>query len=252
MPDQSAKTKNRPLRPLRLAAATGAALGIAGLAALLLRPEPNAPGPTCLNRTAEEDACLFIGAPLEIEGQPVFLPPKQQAFFPTRGQLAFVDAAARVWTAPARTLTDGATIPRLFIPLIGDRQAREYVLAAALHDAYCGIGNDTLGTFQTRPWPEVHRMFYEALLVGGTPPHTARIMFAAVYLGGPRWDDPDRSLDHVSDAALLREMEWCLYWIDTAEPPADEIERWMKQREPGLITGTQTEPDWDALLKNGV
>lgn len=228
--------------------AGGAALAVA--AVVLMPPEQDGEA-TCL-APLDDNRCLFIGAPLEVEGQPVFLPPKQQAFFPTRGHLAFVDAQNTVWTAPPKTLTDGATIPLLFTPLIGDRQAREYVLAAALHDAYCGIGNDALDTFQTRPWPDVHRMFYEALLVGGTPPHKAKIMFAAVYLGGPRWNDPDRDLTAVSQEALLREMEWCLFWIDRAEPSADEIERWMVNREQGLITGTQSEPDWEALFANGV
>lgn len=227
---------------------TGSALLVASLSVMYSKPEAEL---SCLTAT-DDKTCLFIGAPLEVEGQPVFLPSKQQAFFPTRGHLAFVDAEKTMWTAPPRTLTDGATIPILFAPLIGDRQAREYVLAAALHDAYCGIGNDALDTFQTRPWPDVHRMFYEALLVGGTPPHKARIMFAAVYLGGPRWNDPERDLSQVSPDVLLREMEWCLFWIDRAEPTADEIERWMKSREQGLISGTQVEPDWDMLFANGV
>ncbi|MDA7427544.1 DUF1353 domain-containing protein [Primorskyibacter aestuariivivens] len=226
--------------------AVAVALGL-GARALMMQPAEVAEA-SCLNRNEDEGTCVFIGAPLEIEGQPVFLPPKQQAFFPLKGQLAFIDAEKNIWTAPPKTLTDGATIPRLFAPLIGDRQAREYVLAAALHDAYCGIGNDGLETFHTRPWHDVHRMFYEALLVGGTPPHKAKIMFAAVYLGGPRWDDPDRSLDHVSEEALLREMEWCLIWIDREEPTIEQIEAWMQNREAGLINGTQAEPDWETLF----
>lgn len=244
MSDAAARPSRKRLWIAGGAVAVALALGVT---ALMVRPA-DAVAATCLDRSAKEDSCLFIGAPLEVAGQPVFLPPKQQAFFPTRGQLAFVDAQKTLWIAPPSTLTDGASIPRLFAPLIGDRQAREYLLAAALHDAYCGIGNDALDTFQTRPWPEVHRMFYEALLVGGTPPHKAKIMFAAVYLGGPRWDDPDRALDHVSDEALLREMEWCLFWIDRAEPSIAQIERWMETREAGLITGTQSEPDWDRLF----
>ncbi len=207
---------------------------------------------SCLTPSGDETVCKFVGAPLEVEGTPVFLEPLQQAFFPTRGELSFVDAEGAEWRAPPRTLTDGATIPLIFAPLIGDRQAREYVLAAAMHDAYCGIGNDALETYQTRPWPEVHRMFYEALLVGGTAPHKAKIMFAAVYLGGPRWNDAERSLATISEQALRQEMEWCLYWIDRVEPTADQIERWMLTRERGLLDGTQTEPDWDAIFRDGV
>ncbi|MEC3862268.1 DUF1353 domain-containing protein [Mesobacterium sp. TK19101] len=196
----------------------------------------------------EKGRCLFLGAPLQIAGTPVFLPPKQQAFFPTQAPLEFIDARGTVWIAPPNTLTDGATIPPYFEPLVGDRQSREYLLAAALHDAYCGIGNDALETFQTRPWPEVHRMFYEALLVNGTTPAKAKIMFAAVYLGGPRWNDPERSLDRVSVAALQQELEWCLKWLDGADPSVDRIEEWMRGREAALRNGTQAEPDWEALF----
>lgn len=231
------------------------AIGVLAIGGLLIVPRlmvPNAQESATCSSTPGEAACRFLGAPLEVEGVPVFLPPKQQAFFPTKGQLSFIDAEGRRWIAPPKTLTDGATIPIIFAPLIGDRQAREYVLAAAMHDAYCGIGNDAVETYHTRPWHEVHRMFYEALLVGGTPPHKARVMYAAVYLGGPRWDDPSRDLSHVSNEALILEMAWCLHWIDNAEPTVDQIERWMKMREAGLINGTQTEPDWDKLFTEGV
>ena len=245
MPDDDRSAARKPL----WIAALAVALTVGGGAAYVLFNPVEPEERSCLQRPSEE-TCIFIGTPLEIEGQPVFLNPKQQAFFPTRGQLAFVDANKKIWIAPPRTLTDGATIPRGLVPLIGDRQAREYVLAAALHDAYCGIGNDDLDTYHTERWDDVHRMFYEALLVGGTPPHKAKIMFAAVYLGGPRWDDPERSLDHVSEEALLREMEWCLIWIERAEPSVEQIEAWMKRREAGLINGTQTEPDWEALFKS--
>ena len=46
---------------------------------------------------------------------------------------------------------------------------------------------ERFGTPALTPWPEVHRMFYEGLLVGGTPVARAQLMYAAVWLGGPRW-----------------------------------------------------------------
>ncbi|KUF09266.1 DUF1353 domain-containing protein [Pseudoponticoccus marisrubri] len=199
---------------------------------------------SCHDLTERDRRCRFVGGPLEMAGAPVFMENFQQAFLPTRQQIDFVDAKGETWTAPPRTLTDGASIPTIFAPLVGDRQSREYLIAAALHDAYCGVGNEGLDTYWARPWQEVHRMFYEALLVNGTPPQKAKLMFAAVYLGGPRWDDPERDLGDVSEAALLQEMEWCLEWIRTENPSADEIEAWMDEREKALKEGRPSVPDY--------
>lgn len=188
------------------------------------------------------DLCRFIGGPLELAGQPVFLPNFPHAFLPTSAQVEFVDATGDVWTAPPQTLTDGATIPPIFAPLMGDRQSREYLMAAALHDAYCGVGNEDLPTFQTRAWEDVHRMFYEALLVNGTPSQKAKFMFAAVYLGGPRWDDPARDLDRIAPEILLQELEWCLEWIQLKEPSLARIQSWMTNRETVMKSGNHTIP----------
>lgn len=200
---------------------------------------------TCLEVVERDKLCRFVGGPLEMSGQPVFMESFPHAFLPTKGKIDFIDARGQVWTAPAQTLTDGATIPVIFAPLIGDRQSREYVMAAALHDAYCGVGNDTLETFRTRSWREVHRMFYEALLVNGTPPQKAKIMYAAVFLGGPRWDEPEISLHSLPMKMLLQEMEWCLKWIELTDPTADEIEKWMDERAKMLLSGApQVIPDY--------
>ncbi|MFZ7093233.1 DUF1353 domain-containing protein [Primorskyibacter sp. 2E233] len=207
-------------------------------------------GAACLGPGKDGKLCRFIGGPIEMAGSPVFVEKFQHAFLPTTRKIDFVDGFGQTWTAPPKTLTDGASIPTLFEPFMGDRQSREYLEAAALHDAYCGVGNEELETFQTKPWEEVHRMFYEALLVAGTPPAKAKIMFAAVYLGGPRWDDPERSLEGVDSEALKREMEWCLKWIRETDPDADEIVAWMKARETALKSGDSSKPDY--LQQRGI
>jgi hypothetical protein len=197
---------------------------------------------SCLAVSSTSDRCRFVGAPLEMAGSPVFVEKFAHAFLPTSKELTFVDARGETWTAPVQTLTDGASIPTIFEPIIGDRQSRDYLLAAALHDAFCGVGNETLSTFQTKRWEDVHRMFFEALIASGTSPQKAKVMFAAVYLGGPRWDDPARVLDSVSPADLLQELEWCADWIDATDPTPDEIEAWMQNREADLIAGTAVAP----------
>ncbi|WGW03830.1 DUF1353 domain-containing protein [Tropicibacter oceani] len=207
-------------------------------------------GEACLGPGEDGHFCRFVGGPIQIGGTPVFVEKFKHAFLPTTAQIDFVDGFGRTWTAPVQTLTDGASIPAVFEPLMGDRQSREYLEAAALHDAYCGVGNEALETYQTKPWEDVHRMFYEALLVAGTPPAKAKIIFAAVYLGGPRWNDPDRTLEGVEESALLREMEWCLKWIEETDPSADEIVDWMKAREMALKAGDSAKPDY--LTRRGI
>jgi hypothetical protein len=224
-----------------LALVLGAGFALVSLPEYLARHSAKGQS-SCLDVQVDPERCRFSGGPLEMAGAPVFLPEFQQAFLPTSQQVEFVDAAGQVWTAPPRTLTDGATIPTLFAPLVGDRQSVEFLMAAALHDAYCGVGNEALHTFQARSWEEVHRMFFEALLVAGTPPKKAKLMFAAVYLGGPRWNDAERSLEGVAEDDLLRELDWCLRWIEENDPSADEIVTWMRDREMALLMGEQVEP----------
>jgi len=131
--------------------------------------------------------CAFINSPVRLGVKPVNLPSRKFPFFNTIDALEFVDAGSAKWIAPADTLTDGASIPPIFIKMIGAPTSREFVNAAAVHDAYCGIGNEEGSYYHGAIWQNVHRMFYDALRVGGTPPLKAKIMFAAVYIGGPRW-----------------------------------------------------------------
>jgi hypothetical protein len=231
----------RALAVCALLAAGGLAAAVIGLPEYLAR-SAKAMAESCLDVPPDERRCRFVGGPLQMAGAPVFLENFQQAFLPTSAPITFHDASGGVWTAPPQTLTDGATIPAIFAPLVGDRQSRQYLMAAALHDAYCGVGNEGLETWRARPWEEVHRMFYEALLVNGTPPQMAKIMFAAVYLGGPRWDDPARALDQVSEARLVEEMRWCLEWIAREDPSPAEIEAWMRAREAALQAGGSAAP----------
>ncbi|WP_417206592.1 DUF1353 domain-containing protein [Antarctobacter sp.] len=237
------KTKGRALFAVGLLLAAGGAGAVIGVPEYLARQSGVAS--TCLGVEDNKRFCRFIGGPLQMAGEPVFIKDFHHAFLPTNAKIDFIDATGDRWTAPPNTLTDGATIPVIFAPLIGDRQSREYLIAAALHDAYCGVGNEELATFRTRSWREVHRMFFEALLVNGTPPKKAKIMYAAVYLGGPRWDEPERELSHLPAAVLRQEMEWCLKWIELTDPTPQEIDQWMEEREKVLLSGEpQTIPDY--------
>lgn len=133
--------------------------------------------------------CAFVNSPVPLKSEPVKIFTRKNTFYPTAKPLEFIDARGQRWVAPELTLTDGASIPTVFIPMIGFPTSPEFLNAAAMHDAYCGIGNEKGENYHTISWQRTHRMFYDALRVGGTGAIKAKIMFAAVYLGGPRWAD---------------------------------------------------------------
>lgn len=137
---------------------------------------------------AAKNNCAFVNGPVKLSSKEIRLPARKFPFYPTQERLEFVDSKRSNWVAPANTLTDGASIPPIFVRIIGDPKSREFINAATVHDAYCGTGNETHAYYHAAKWQDVHRMFYDALRVGGTPQVKAKVMFAAVYLGGPRWD----------------------------------------------------------------
>lgn len=111
-------------------------------------------------------------------------------------RLVFVDEAGVEWTAPKGTWTDGASVPRLALPVTDGRFDKKFLKAAVVHDAYCQKENETRcpDQYQQKPWKEVHRMFYEACLVGGTSQTVAGLMYAGVRWGGPRWGESEETV----------------------------------------------------------
>lgn len=57
--------------------------------------------------------------------------------------------------------------------------APDYIKAAVIHDHYCDR--------HVRPWRQTHKVFYDALLESGVAPAKAKLLYYAVYLGGPKW-----------------------------------------------------------------
>jgi hypothetical protein len=93
----------------------------------------------------------------------------------------FLDENQTRWPVPPRTKVDGASIPKVLWPLIGGPFEGKYRNASVIHDYYC----DT----RRRPWRMVHRVFYNAMRVSDTPETLAKLMYAGVLFGGPRWSD---------------------------------------------------------------
>lgn len=127
------------------------------------------------------------------EGELVFFPEGCQAAGKCflRNDLIYTDPANVRWKAgrwvegsPVTVetgTTDGASIPKWAQPIIGEPFDKEYLSAAVVHDHYCYKEN------QVRTWRQTHRMFYNALKALGVPDLKSKLMYAGVYIGGPKW-----------------------------------------------------------------
>jgi hypothetical protein len=117
----------------------------------------------------------------QFEGDLVLEPPgcEKAGQCISKNALRFTDSKRVVWEAKAGLKTDGASIPPIFQPIIGDPFEREFIKAAVIHDHYCDR--------HVRPWRQTHRVFYEGLVDQGVPVAKSKVMYYAVYLAGPRW-----------------------------------------------------------------
>lgn len=216
---------------------------------------PNISDASCQGRSSGN--CTFINSPVRLGSKQINLPGRKFPFFETQDNLDFIDATNQKWAAPASTLTDGASIPPVFVKVIGDPKSREFINAATIHDAYCGVGNENGAYYNAAPWPKVHRMFYDALRVGGTPKTKAKIMYAAVYMGGPRWNGARRpqvsrsaitfsskSIPNPQNKNLLQrgvpasvmvaEMQRVKSFIERTDPSIGDLERHLRIRESDI------------------
>jgi hypothetical protein len=163
--------------------------------------------------------CRFINSPVQMDrSQRRMIASRKVPFYPTLAQLDFVDGGEATWIAPKGIVTDGASIPPIFVSIIGAPTSPEFVNAAAVHDAYCGIGNEQGAKFHSETWQRVHIMFYDALLVGGVPELKAKLMFAAVWLGGPRWGEVEFQPEEQPTAPMQAAMRRTRLFIEQSNP----------------------------------
>jgi hypothetical protein len=165
-------------------------------------------------------------------------------FFTLQHDFSFFDSKGKQWKAPKATLSDGASIPPIFLSLTQGQWSPRYADAAVVHDAYCQRENKEGALFHQEKWQDVHRMFYEACRVAGSRALRAKVMYAAVYLGGPRWGDPRRSLESLPSEVLVGAFEKCKQWIEAKDPTIEEIDQWMTELEASLIRGDGSKPSW--------
>lgn len=95
--------------------------------------------------------------------------------------LYFVDSEQFVWKAGKGDLTDGATIPDLLKPFIGESFEPDFLPAAVIHDHY------TDRAHRVRSWRDTARVFFQAMLANNVNIVKAKTMYFAVYAFGPHW-----------------------------------------------------------------
>lgn len=98
----------------------------------------------------------------------------------------YVDHTGKEWLAPEGSVIDGASIPKAFWSSVGPPFVGKYRRATVIHDVQC--------VTRSEPYQDVHRMFYEAMVVDGTPKAKAREMYFAVKHFGPKWDEDGNDL----------------------------------------------------------
>ncbi|HUG21488.1 DUF1353 domain-containing protein [Piscinibacter sp.] len=96
---------------------------------------------------------------------------------------AFVDSRGQRWVAPAGSVIDGGSIPRILWAVAGSPYAGDYRRASVLHDVAC--------VRRTGRSKDVHRMFYEAMICDGADHSQALEFYTAVRLFGPDWPDSE-------------------------------------------------------------
>jgi hypothetical protein len=141
-------------------------------------------------------------------------------------ELRYTDPEGVLWIAPAGSVVDGASIPRVLWSLMGGPFEGKYRNASVLHD----VAYDQ----KTRPWKLCDRMFYNAMRCSGVAATEAKTMYYALYRHGRHWKRPHFlpgaavaedevvpraiAVDEQEDIAATRD------WIENARPSLTQIE----------------------------
>jgi len=143
-----------------------------------------------------------------------------------REDFGFEDPAGKLWLAPQGQVLDGASIPPVFRDMIGMPFVGDYRRASIVYDYYCQV--------MSEPWRDVHRMFYYASLTEGAGEANAKVMYAALYAAGLRWEMAGsrcfRSC-HVAAPSLTwkpqvenEDVRPVVEWVKQANPSLEEID----------------------------
>lgn len=152
----------------------------------------------------------------------------------------FHDANNVEWKVPKGTQTDGASIPQFLWTILGGPFEGKYRKAAVVHDYFCDV--------RTKPWRDVHRMFYSAMILSGVSERQAKILYLGVLVGGPRWSqqaihNTRNSINMEEDVLKIRLVNSLdgLDLIDTPEMDADTVNKILHNTPPKSLEAIETE-----------
>lgn len=140
-------------------------------------------------------------------------------------ELRYVDPDGVVWTAPAGSAVDGASIPRSLWSLMGGPFEGRYRNGSVLHD----VAYDR----HTRSWAQCDRMFYNAMRCSGVGAVEAKTMYFALYKFGRHWKRPGAFAGAVAGSGetvrralpvVENELNETKSWIENANPSLAQIE----------------------------
>ncbi|MDX8535185.1 DUF1353 domain-containing protein [Mesorhizobium sp. VK25A] len=140
----------------------------------------------------------------------------------------YVDSKGGDWEAQKDDKTDGASIPDWAQRIVGYPFDPSFIRAAVIHDHYCDR--------HVRSMLQTHWVFYDGLLASHVSPAKAKIMYAAILIGGPKWIDliPGKPckqgatcIQRVSKVQLPSEA-----YVTTAEDAHSVIARGPQYDEP--------------------
>ena len=143
-------------------------------------------------------------------------------------ELRYTDPKGVVWTAPAGSKVDGASIPKSLWSFMGGPFEGKYRKASVLHDvAYSD---------KSRPWQDADRMFYNAMRCSGVSAIEAKTMYYSLYRFGRHWKFSIKRAKPVKPSAaespaVVEEAERA-----TALGPqdVDAIQQWIRRTDPSL------------------
>lgn len=139
----------------------------------------------------------------------------------------YTDPKGEVWTAPAGSEVDGASIPRALWSFMGGPFEGKYRNASVLHDVSYDQHN--------RPWQDCDRMFYNAMRCSGVGPVQAKTMYYSLVRFGRHWnfsikrataatiDEAASGLGNPDDIHDVAE------WIRNGDPSIEQIEHRAEQ-----------------------
>jgi hypothetical protein len=141
-------------------------------------------------------------------------------------ELRYTDPKGVVWIAPAGSVIDGASIPRVLWSFMGGPFEGKYRNASVLHD----VAYDQ----KSRPPAVVDRMFYDAMRCSGVGAVEAKTMYYSLLRFGRHWKFSVKKarpvLPDSSQDLITREPRTTT--VDPNEVGA--IQQWIRQNDPSL------------------